>query len=270
MFFDPTYTLSDLGIPTPDGVAEANRMAEVVQELAFSEPPAVLPAVTTAETVEADLREYLTARALRTHAQEVNRHFQRHAADLTLEVYVESAPGLIAEVCKRSVKPLKMITEAARYITPDDSGDSVLERDQAAVDTWRKRDQLDEAASLLNAAVRAQRLFGELTRTIPANTPEHPLLWWIDVDDHNHLARIAHEMDGIDCPGGKYLALAHEGHTLALARPEVFMQRVHRIDAAAEQEATRGQRDARAREEARNRRIGEQFVAAHEQLFVRD
>lgn len=269
MFFNPSLTLTDLGIPEPPEVAEAHEMAVIVRTLANVAPPAPSPRTTTAETVEDDMRRYLADRELRSLAQETNRDFERHANDLTRNIYYKAAPGLIPEVSKRAGKPLKLITDAAKHITPDDTAETILERDKAAADTWRKREDLDAAWSLLNAAARVQRMLGEMVRTIPANTPEHELLWWVDVTDHHHLARLEHESN-VDCPGGRFLALAHAGHALALATPEEFMTRVRHVEETAEAEATRGQRAALAREEARNRDIGERLVNAHERVMVRE
>lgn len=269
MFFDPSPILTDLGIPEPSEVADAYKMAGTVQALANLSPAEVLPHTTSAATVEDDMRRYLIERELRTYAQEMNRHFQRHAHDLTRDIYRRTAPDLIPEVSKRAEKPLKVITDAAKHLHPDDTAETAIERGKAATDAWRKRDQLEEARGLLSRAAQVQRMLGELVRTIPANTPEHDLLWWVDAEDHNHLARLVHETDA-NGPGGRFLALAHAGHSLALATPEQFMSRVQHIAETAEDESTRGQRAARARIEARNREIGERLVAAHERTMVRD
>jgi hypothetical protein len=269
MYYDPTGTLADLGIPEPAEITEAYEMASIVRRLANISASEVLPHTTTTETVVDDMRRYLADRELRGYAQEVNRHFQRHADDLARQIYFKAAPTLIPEICKRAAKPLKVITDAAKHITPDDTAETVLERTKAAADTWRKRAQLDEAASLLRATAHAVQMLGELVKTIPANAPDHPLLWWTDVDDHNHLARLTHEVKGADCPGGMFLALTHAGHDLDLAMPAEYMERVRHIEGTAQAEATRGQRAAREREGERNRQLGERLVAAHERVMVR-
>lgn len=272
MFFDPHQTLTDLGIPHPPEVAAATEMSNVLRAMSFGadQRPVPNPRTSTPETLKDDMRAHLADVGMRALAQDLVRNFESHARDTIRDVYFRAAPTLIPDITKRAGKHLKIITDAARHIGPDDTAETVLERDKAAIDTWRNRDTLDDARGVLDAATQVLRMLGELVRTIPTNTPEHDLLWIVDADDHNHLARLTAEFHRADCPGSHYLALAHAGHTLAVATPDEFMARVHTIESAAEAEATFEQRKAQAREQARNRDFGERMVETHQRLMVRE
>lgn len=263
MYFDPTADLIGWGIKPPAGSEEAAEMAAIVSALAFEKPAEVMPTTTSAETVQADLGAYVQAMAVHRYAMDVNRHFEQHARAGVRHLYIKAAPDLIEPVRKKAAKPLKVIATAAAVITPDDDGDSILARgDQAAIDTWRKREAIDAAASELCRVADVTEMLGYLAGKIPGNADSNPILWWTAVTDHNHLDRLTAEVKGADCPGGMFLALIHKGHALEIATPEEYAKRLQAVAASRHAEATRGQRAVQEREEEKNRRVGQKWLDA--------
>lgn len=267
-YFDPTNSLHELGIAVPAKLEDAHAAWSVVSDLANDVPAEVTPATSTPATVAADIRAHVERKAVQSYAREVLPMFARQARDLSLELYRADAPRIIKDLRASTTPRLKVLTKAAEHIGPDDTAETVIERDKAAVDTWRKRDELEDVAGELWSAAYLTSMLAEVFRLTKADIPDP--LWWINVTDHNQLARIkANEWDysrHVD----RFLALMRGGHTVALATPEEAQARADAVARSREAEAARPFQDRLAAQNERDRRKGEALIAAHERLMVRE
>ena len=215
-----------LGITRPGEVDHATSVLDRLRLVAHQPVPDPVGPDTPLDQVDARLRESALAAAARLHAQTIFRDVERATAVAIREAYTSAAVELLTALQKRSEAPTAMLAAAAEVLGADDTAESVVTRDIASVEAWRRLDQLDTAAADLDAVQKATvslaRLAGEPT--------EPTVLWWVPCSTSLELDAATAAMR--DYRGvRRWLAWHQLGRGVSLASPGEHAERAAAVTA---------------------------------------
>lgn len=251
-YYDPTVTLEKLGIDVPPAIDHVERGAREIERIANGDAVPALPAPgTDPDKLLGILRERVTATGVQAEARGMVSWYNRDANDKCRQVYTNEGPRLIAELVEASKQLADVIVGASEHLRADDTAESIVTRDAAALAAWQTREALEDAAEKFRYAAEAAASIAVLQRLKIAE--EHEPLWWTNVEtraDLDKILRVTEDRYGLS----KFLAVIEAGYEVRMVDLDTFRARLDKIRAD-ETEAAAAAERRRLEPTAKEKRI---------------